>query len=91
MDANLTHEEREEFIRLCQAAHAAALAGRHYNARLYFRQAAEIFPFSTSVWFWLAKVVDNEEDRRAALENVLAINPDHREARQQLSELKKRG
>lgn len=86
---NLSNEERAEFIRLCQAAHVASVAGRNYDAHLYFREAVKIFPLSTNVWLWLAKVVDTDEDRRVALENVLAIEPEHQEAQHRLAELKR--
>lgn len=86
--SKMTNEERERYIRLCHAGHAAALQGRAYDAHFYFRQAVEIYPFSTNVWLWLAKVVETREDRIMALENVLAINPQHDEARQLLANLK---
>ncbi len=88
MEINLTNEQREKFIRLCQAARAAALDGDKDEAHLFYRHAAYIHPFSTTVWIGLAKVVDNDEDRRVALENVLAINPNHPEALQMLKTLK---
>lgn len=84
---NLTNEEREKFIRLCQAAHAAALAGKPDEAHLYFRYAARIHPYSTTVWLGLSKVVKNPQDQRVALENVLAIDPDHAEAKKLLDAL----
>lgn len=87
LNVHLTSQEREKFIKLCQAARAAILAGDLAEAHLYFRYAAYIHPFSTTVWLGLAKVVDSDEDRRVALQNVLAINPHHEEARQFLAEL----
>jgi cytochrome c-type biogenesis protein CcmH/NrfG len=83
----LTNEDREKFIRLCHAAQAAILAGKFHDAHLYFRHAAQIHPYSTVVWLGLAKVVDNDADRRVALENVLTIDPNHPEARQMLEGL----
>lgn len=88
MEHHLTNEEREKFIRLCQAAHAAMLKGNLAESHLYYRHAAQIHPYSTTVWLGLAKVVDNDQDRCVALENVLAINPEHQEARQLLEKLK---
>ena len=84
---NLNSLERERYIRLCQGGHAAALQGRTYDAHFYFRQAVELYPFSVNVWVWLARVTDNVEDKRVALENVLAINPEHHDARRMLKEL----
>lgn len=87
LNVHLTSQEREKFIKLCQAARASIIAGDEAEACLYFRYAAYIHPFSTTVWLGLAKVVATEEDRRVALQNVLAINPQHEEARQLLAEL----
>lgn len=87
LNVHLTPQEREKFIKLCQAARAAIVEGDLAGAHLYFRYAAYIHPFSTTVWMGLAKVVESDEDRRVALQNVLAINPRHEEARQILAEL----
>jgi hypothetical protein len=81
---NLSSEERERYIRLCQAGHASALQGRLEDAHFYFRQAVEIYPFSVNVWLWLARVVADPLDRRVALENVLSIDPNHPEAQRML-------
>ena len=83
-NVQLTSDEREKFIRLCQAAHAAIIIGRHADAQIYFRYAAHIHPQSTTVWLGLAKIARNTADKRVALENVLAINPHHQEALQLL-------
>ena len=83
-DIQLTSEDREKFIRLCQAAHAAIIIGNHNDAHTYFRYAAQIHPRSTTVWLGLAKIVSSPADKRVALENVLAINPHHKEALQLL-------
>lgn len=83
----LSNEEREEFIRLCQAAKAATQQQQNKAACNYFRQAIQIHPFSSRVWFELAKVVERDDDRRVALENVLALDPSHHEARQMLKEM----
>jgi hypothetical protein len=90
-EANLSAEERERYIRLCQAGHAAAMKGQHDDAHFYFRRAVELYPFSTNVWLWLAKVVTSRDDRRIALENVLAINPDHEEAFKRLEDIRRGG
>jgi hypothetical protein len=84
---NLSLEDREQYIRLCQAGHAAATQGRHYDAHFYFRQAVEIYPFGVNVWWWLVQVVETDEDRRVALENVISLDPHHQEAQQRLKEL----
>jgi hypothetical protein len=87
----LSSEERERYIRLCQAGHAAATQGRDYDAHFYFRKATEIYPFGIQVWMWLAKVVETREDRIAALENVLTLSSNHQEARHYLQALMHEG
>ncbi|NDJ85062.1 MAG: hypothetical protein GYB66_04170 [Chloroflexi bacterium] len=86
-DSNLTHEEREKFIRLCQAAQASVRAGNLTEARLYYRVAVQLHPYSSSVWLALAKIASTVADQQVALENVLSINPRHPEARQLLADL----
>lgn len=83
----LSTRQREQFIRLCQAARAAIEKGQHQDAHLYFRYAAQIHPHSTTVWLGLAKLSTTLADKRVAVENILAINPDHIEAQQLLAEL----
>lgn len=83
----LSNEQRERFLKLCQAAHAAILENNPADAHLYFRYAAQIHPYSTTVWIGLAKVSSTFADKRQALENVLAINPDHHEAQELLNQL----
>jgi uncharacterized protein HemY len=86
-DYHLSTTQREQFIRLCQAARAAIMSEDTQSASTYFRAAAQIHPYSTTVWLGLAKVAQTLQDKRVALENVLAINPDHLEAQQLLDEL----
>lgn len=38
-------------------------------------------------WLWLSRAVDDAEDQRVALENVLTLNPHNEEARRRLAEL----
>lgn len=86
-ERDLSTEERERYIRLCQAGHAAALADKLDDAHFYFRKAVEIYPFSTNVWLWLSRVVSDRNDQIVALQNVLSINPKHAEAQRRLVEL----
>lgn len=86
-NSSLTNEEREKFIRLCHAAQIASLSGKFEEAHLYYRHAARLHPYSTTVWMGLAKIVEDDADRRVALQNVLAIDSSHQEARQMLEDL----
>jgi hypothetical protein len=40
-----------------------------------------------AAWFWLSQVVDDVEEQRICLENVLALNPHHPKAEQLLDQL----
>lgn len=80
MTQALTTRQREQFIKLCQAARASIENGDHQEAALYFRYAAQIHPYSTTVWLGLAKLSATDEDKRTALENILAIDPNNADA-----------
>ena len=51
-------------------------------------EAVERDEHNADAWYWLSTVVDEREDREIALENALALNPQHREAQAALSTLR---
>jgi tetratricopeptide (TPR) repeat protein len=59
---------------------AAARAGRRAEARELLLRVVEANEESEQAWLWLSGVVDSDEDRLIALENVLALNPDNAQA-----------
>ncbi len=65
----------------------AARAGDRATARGFFEQVTEQDENNERGWFWLATVVDTDEERRICLTNVLRINPDNEKARQALEKL----
>ncbi|MCC6613134.1 MAG: hypothetical protein IT320_06620 [Anaerolineae bacterium] len=67
--------------RLLSNSNSAKRAGNKKKAHDLLRQAASLAPYDEAVWWSLLDVVDNEPDRVACLENILAINPDNVEAR----------
>ncbi len=77
----------KEFLQLFKAGKEAAKRGDRARAHKLFRRAVEIDPYHEQVWLWLASVVDTDDDRRVCFENVLALNPSHPTARQQLAAL----
>lgn len=79
-----------EFLLLFKEGKEAAKRGDRAKAHELFRQAVEIDPYHEQIWLWLASVVDTDDDRRACFENVLALNPSHPTARQQLALLAER-
>ncbi len=73
-----------EFLQLFKEGKEAAKRGDRDRAHELFRRAVEIDPYHEQIWLWLASVVDTDDDRRVCFENVLALNPTHPTARQQL-------
>jgi len=54
---------------------AAARDGRRYDARALLLHLLEADPRNERAWLWLSGVVDDPEDVKICLENVLALNP----------------
>ncbi len=72
----------EEAARLLQQAIAAARAGDKVTARRLLIEVTELDERSEEAWLWLSGVVDDLEEMRICLENVLEINPNNERARQ---------
>jgi len=70
---------------LLQRGIALAKAGRHEEARDLLLQVIEQDERNESAWLWVSGVVDNDDDRAIALENVLAINPNNEWAKRGLT------
>ena len=60
---------------LLQQGIALAKAGRHEEARELLLQVIDQDERNETAWLWVSGVVDNDEDKAIALENVLQINP----------------
>lgn len=56
---------------------ALAKAGQRESARELLVRVVERHEHNALAWLWLSGVVDTVQDRRVALENVLAIEPDN--------------
>ncbi len=65
----------------------AAREGKRAEAREFFEQVVEIDEKSEKGWFWLASVVDTDDERRICLSNVLHINPNNERAKRALDAL----
>ena len=65
----------------------AAREGKREVARGLFEQVVELDEKSEKGWFWLASVVDSDEERRICLGNVLHINPNNERAKRALDTL----
>jgi hypothetical protein len=65
-------------------------AGRRAAAREKFERVVELDENNEKGWFWLASVVDTDEERRICLANVIHINPNNDRARKALDALNTR-
>ncbi len=69
---------------LAAILHEGALAlqqGDKERARDLLLQVVEADEGIEEAWLWLSGAVDDPEDQRTALENVLALNPENPHAR----------
>lgn len=64
---------------------AAARAGRRTEARQTLMQVVERDERNETAWLWLAGVLDDPEDIRTCLQNVLELNPDNGQAKRGLA------
>lgn len=78
---------KKEFLQLFKSGKAAAKQGDFEKAHTLFRRAIEIDPYHVQVWFWLATVVDTDEDRIVCFQNALKIDPVNTTALRQLRRL----
>ncbi len=60
---------------LLQKGIALAKAGRREEARNILLQVVEQDERNESAWLWISGVVDTDDDKAIALENVLTLNP----------------
>lgn len=65
----------------------AARAGEKEKARELLQQVVDADQYSEQGWFWLASVVETDEERRTCLGNVVVINPDNLKAQELLERL----
>lgn len=75
---------------LVQQAIAAVKANRRADARRLLEQAIEIDQYNEQAWLYLSGCVDDQEEIRTCLENVLAINPNNQKAIRGLELLRSR-
>jgi Flp pilus assembly protein TadD len=72
---------------LLQQGIALAKAGQREEARTILMQVVEQDDRNESAWLWLSGVVDSDDDKAVALENVLTLNPDNEWAKRGLQML----
>ncbi|HEU5102751.1 MAG TPA: zinc ribbon domain-containing protein, partial [Roseiflexaceae bacterium] len=69
---------------------SAAITGRREEARALLAQVVEADDQNEQAWLWLSGLVDDPEDIRTCLENVLHLNPDNAKAQQGMAWLEQR-
>jgi hypothetical protein len=77
-------DEKSEFERLLLDGKMAFDRGERKLAHDLWRLAAMIEPFNEQVWMSLLDVLDDPDDRRVCLQNIVAINPMNAYARRVL-------
>ncbi len=65
----------------------AARSGDKTTARALLEQVVELDQQNEKGWFWLAAVVDDADEKRVCLGNVVVINPDNKRAQRLLAQL----
>ncbi len=79
--------DHEESRTRLKAALSAMRRGDHTRARTLLIQLVSDDEHNEAAWLALSQVLEDPEDVRVALENVLTLNPAHAEARAQLNAL----
>ncbi|MEM9955678.1 MAG: hypothetical protein AAF846_29025 [Chloroflexota bacterium] len=74
----------DRLMRLGQVAHSE---GDDKTAHEFWQQAAMLQPDNEQVWTALMWVIDNDEDRKVCLKNILTINPSNIQAQRMLDDL----
>lgn len=73
--------EEKDVLQLLREGIEAARAGDKATARELFEKVVELDENSERGWYWLASVVETDEEKRVCLANVLVINPNNDKAR----------
>ncbi len=73
--------------RLVQEGVQAIRDGDKQVGRGKLEAAVQMEPYNEMAWFWLASVVETEEEKRTCLGNVIIINPHNNKAQEMLRRL----
>jgi Tol biopolymer transport system component len=72
---------------LLREAIAAVKLGDKVTARTKLQEVVSLDQYNEKGWYWLASVVETDEERKVCLGNVVVINPDNQRAQQMLNRL----
>lgn len=84
MDRSSTPKQVEQLLR---EGIRAAQAGNRNVARTRLKEVVALDESNEKGWFWLASVVESDDEKRVCLSNVLVINPNNERAKSQLEAL----
>lgn len=79
--------DQSELNKLLTAGVNAAKNRDNVTARELLQQVIEKEQYNEQAWFWLASVVETDEERRTCLGNVVLINPANKKAQELLDQL----
>jgi Tol biopolymer transport system component len=79
----------ENIEQLLREGIAAARTGDKPTAKQKLQQVVGLDPQNEKGWYWLASVVDTDEEKRVCLGNVVVINPGNTRAKALLESLEK--
>ncbi len=82
--------DQPDLEQLLRDGMSAAREGDRRRARALFEQVIAADPNHEKAWYWLASVMDTDQERIKALKKVVAINPGNDRARQLLEKLQAR-
>ncbi len=82
--------DQPDLEQLLRDGMGAAREGDRRRARALFEQVIAADPNHEKAWYWLAAVMDTDQERIKALKKVVAINPGNDRARQLLEKLQAR-
>src|SRR5215813_7306441 len=66
---------------------AAIKLGDKVSARAKLQEVVALDQYNEQGWYWLASVVETDEEKKVCLGNVVVINPDNDRAQQMLEQL----
>lgn len=85
--ANSLQDQELKITRWLRMGYAARAEGNRQLAHHYWRKVAMKQPDLLEIWEALLTVVESDADRKTCLQNILAIEPQHQDARRMLNHL----
>src|SRR3954447_13495763 len=80
----VVNQTQSDVERLMRDGQSAAKRGDKVMARALLTQLLEMDPHNEQAWMWLSGAVDDKDEQRTCLENVLILNPGNAQARKGL-------